>query len=201
MVVGVTASIVRLPSPMPSGNSSDKPPELAEKRRSPRLFGGVSNASRSILLNAASLLIDCRVCGCRFARVSSVRSSSISRSVRISLSCLSRPSACSLRKALELLIDGRIGQARFLKTLQPQPTAVATAAGPSLLVRIIAAQRQPVIDTQAHPRRNDLRLGQPQERRMYAERPPPFHRRLRRNVGQAFKLCEEFRPAIRIAGV
>src|SRR5205807_1807009 len=124
----VTRSIARVPLRKPFDNSSGKLLKRSEKRRLPQLYGESSDAFNGILLHSASRIIDCRVCGFRFALVLSVHSSSILPSARINLWYLLRPSDCYPKKVLELLVGSRIAQTCLLKTFEPKPAAIATAA-------------------------------------------------------------------------
>src|SRR5713226_1595672 len=93
-------------------------------------------------------------------------------------------------------IHGRIGNARFVKTFETQPAAVALAAGPPLIVGIVTAQGQTVIEAQPSALADDFRLGPLQEGRVKPKRALAFDRRLGGNVGQPLELGQELRPAV-----
>src|SRR6266851_10441521 len=104
----------------------------------------------------------------------------------------------SLRKTL---ISYWIFDPRFFETLQSQPAAIASAAPSPFVIRFVAAQRQAVVNTQAHAFANDLRLGFLEQGSVDSKCALAFHRRLGREIGQPLELTQELRPAIGIAGI
>jgi hypothetical protein len=62
--------------------------------------------------------------------------------------------------------EQRIGDSRLRKPLGPQLAGVALTAGASVLPRIIATAGQRIIDTERQTPRDDLRLGQVDQRRV-----------------------------------
>src|SRR4051794_15245832 len=94
------------------------------------------------------------------------------------------------------LINGRGGGPGLLKSIQPNPATVTTAASPSLVVRVVATQSQRIIDTQAKTFFDDLRLGESYQRRMNSESPFALDTRLGGQVRQALEGGEVLRPAI-----
>src|SRR5262245_15365487 len=94
--------------------------------------------------------------------------------------------------------ERRILEARLLETARAQAAAVAAPAGGAVGPRIVAAVRQPVVQTERCPATDDLRLREAQERREHAQ-PPALDARLRRQRSHALEGLEILGPAVRIA--
>src|SRR5437867_12673922 len=61
------------------------------------------------------------------------------------------------------------------ESFQAQPAAIAAPASAALFVRIVAAQSRRIIDAKPHAFADDLRLCEPQERRVDTEDAAAFN--------------------------
>src|SRR5438105_4178478 len=95
--------------------------------------------------------------------------------------------------ALQTWDQNEVGHARLDEALAAQRAGVTAAAGGAVGRRLVARQRQRVIDAGRHPRLDDLGLGQADQRRADPQRVPPFDAGSRRQRGQALERLDELR--------
>src|SRR5262245_25195008 len=98
-------------------------------------------------------------------------------------------------------VEDRVPKPGLLESLEPQPAAVAAAARPALVVRVVAARRPAEINSQADSLADDVGLGEVDEGRVDAERALALDGGLRRDIRQFLELGQELGPAIGVTAV
>ncbi len=86
-------------------------------------------------------------------------------------------------------VAGRIRCARALEALAPQAARLATAAGASVVRRLVTRDRQGIVEAERHPAADDLRFAERDDRGVQPQRPPldrRFGREIRKRFFRAF---------------
>src|SRR5215469_14543840 len=101
---------------------------------------------------------------------------------------------------LQRLIGGRIGYSGGLEARPAQPAGVATAAGPTSAVGLVARDRERVVHAEAGAFANDLTFG-PGNQGCVDPARRTLHSSLRGLAGQVLERSDEFRSAVWVAGI
>src|SRR4051812_16479306 len=83
------------------------------------------------------------------------------------------------RSADRRRVTCRVGDARFREPATAELAGVAAAAGEAVGRRVVAAQRERVVDAEGKSELDDLSLGEVQQRRLDANRKRSLHAALR----------------------
>src|SRR5689334_25172144 len=95
----------------------------------------------------------------------------------------------------------RVPDARLREAFLAQQAGVALAAGTALLVRIIAAMRQPEVHSQLGGQAHDIGFAELDQRGMNLDMRAAFDAGFGRQIGHVFESVDELRAAIRVAGI
>src|SRR5688500_20177721 len=96
-------------------------------------------------------------------------------------------------------VPDRLRQSRVSESFQPQTAGVAVAARDAVVVRVVTARRERIVDPQTDAERDDLRFRELDKRRADADL-ASLDPGARREIGHALERRDVLGTAIRIPG-